>query len=131
MAIPGIGLQSSYQLTRPFADQQNSSKSENKNRATRELPTEQTQATATSTDKSENSKTALLAPVEQSANSTEADTSRKNLVEIETARKRFQLQKEENNDKGPSGKALQSFLEVANYERKDELTNMVGIDIFI
>jgi len=45
--------------------------------------------------------------------------------------KRLQYQSERNNLKGASGKAVQSFLEVADYERKDELTGMVGIDIFI
>ncbi len=129
MAIPGIGLQSPQQLARPLADQQGSAKSANKNRTSSELAAEQASSTNL-TDKKQSSNTELLAPVKPSIDSTRTETSRKNLVEIETSRKRFKLQKELGM-KGAQGKAVQSFLEIADFERKDELSNLVGIDIFI
>jgi len=132
MAIPGIGLPSSYQLARPSAEQNNASKGGSNNRLNRETIAEQpTNTTAANNDKTENSKSDLLAPVEQSIATTESTTSRKSLTEIETARRQFQLQRDKNNQNDPTGKALQSFLEVADFERKDEMNTMLGIDIFI
>ncbi len=131
MAIPGIGLPSSYQLARPSAEQNNAPKSGSNTRLSRDASAEQSSNTIATTDKTENSKNALLAPVEQSIATTETTTSRKSLTEIETARRQFQLQSDKNNQNGPTGKALQSFLEVADFERKDEMNTMLGIDIFI
>jgi len=132
MAIHGIGLPSSYQLTRPAAEQNNASKGNSNNRLSRDTSAEQSSSTiAVNSDKTDNSQSALLAPVVQSVSTTETTTSRKNINEIETARRQYQLQSDRNNQNGPTGKALQSFLEVADYERKDELNTMLGIDIFI
>ncbi|MCP4272379.1 MAG: hypothetical protein GY781_10490 [Gammaproteobacteria bacterium] len=131
MAIPGIGLPSSYQLARPAAEQNNAAKGGSNNRLSRDASAEQSSNTIATSDKTANSKNALLAPIEQSIATTETTTSRKSLTEIETARRQFQLQSDKNNQNGPTGKALQSFLEVADFERKDEMNTMLGIDIFI
>lgn len=132
MAIPGIGIPSSYQLARPAAEQNTASKGNSNNRLGRDASAEQSSGSlAVNNDKTDNSQSALLAPVVQSVATTESTTSRKSISEIETARRQFQLQADKNNQNGPTGKALQSFLEVADYERKDELNTMLGIDIFI
>ncbi|MCP4414626.1 MAG: hypothetical protein GY808_18885 [Gammaproteobacteria bacterium] len=129
--MTGICLSPSCQLARPDAEQNNALKGGSNNRLSRDAAAEQSSNTIATTDKTVNSKNTLLAPVEQSIATTETTTSRKSLTEIETARRQFQLQSDKNNQNGPTGKALQSFLEVADFERKDEMNTMLGIDIFV
>jgi hypothetical protein len=88
-------------------------------------------AVQANTVKSPETNTTLFTPVPANANSSKNTSSRRDLAEVETIRNRFQLQKEGGSFQGESGRALQSFIDVADFERKDELTNLVGIDLFV
>ena len=122
MAIPGIGLLTTTQFAPRSAEQRgNAQKNENQTAIT--VSNEAAQTT--------NSKATAFAPVPASTNSNKSTTSRQDLAELETLRNRFQLQQESKTPQGESGKALQSFLDVADFERKDELTSLYGFDIII
>ena len=134
MAVPGIGLQSTTQ----FAPRSNDSRALNKGGASySQSASENTKAVANSstldtTNQANTGQAALFTPVPQSPNSNKSTANpRQNLVEVETARNRFQLQGEKGQGQGRSGKAVQSFLDVADYERKDDLATLVGIDLYI
>ena len=133
MAIPGIGLQSTTQ----FAPRSNEQRALNKGGANSQLATETAKTEAnssalSSSNQASANQAALLTPVPQLPNTSKPTSNpRQSLVEVETARNRFQLQGEKGRGQGSSGKAVQSFLDVADYERKDHLTNLVGIDIYI
>jgi hypothetical protein len=63
-----------------------------------------------------------------STQQTEAgQSSRQDLVELEAVRVRFQLQREAQLSSG--NRAVQEFLEVADFERREQLTSLVGLDI--
>jgi len=121
MAIPGIGLQSIIQFPPRNTNQ----------RALTDVPSknESQSGVLPSTAESVELKSTLFTAISQPSKSDEATNSRRNLVE--TVRNRFQLQNETLNRQGGPAQAVQSFLDVANFERKDELTSLVGIDIFI
>ncbi|MCP3675905.1 MAG: hypothetical protein GY829_15760 [Gammaproteobacteria bacterium] len=133
MSVPGIGLQTTTQ----FAPRPNNSRALNKGATNIQPASENTKADANSnalaaSNQTNTGQAALLIPVTQPPNTNKSTTNqRQNLVEVETARKRFQLQGEKGQDLGGSGKAVQSFLDVADYERKDDLATLVGIDIYI
>ena len=138
MAISGIGLQSNLQFPSRNSNQRaannagsgNQIVKDNNNSSKNEKLSSSVASSVGGSSESTNTKTPLFAPVSQSANTIKSDTSRKNLVEVETARNRFKLQSD-NQDKSKLGKSVQSFVDVANFERKDELQEIVGIDIFI
>jgi len=133
MAVSGIGLQSSTQFvprsknggrdgTQDVANNKLSSKA-----STNELQ----RADTNSPVQSKSTQETRFDAVPQAANTYKSTTSRKDLTQVEASRNRFQLQQNDQKSQGRSAKALQSFLDVADFERKDDLTKMVGIDIFI
>ncbi|MFT5451595.1 MAG: hypothetical protein ACI9N9_001081 [Enterobacterales bacterium] len=83
------------------------------------------------TGKTTETTTTLFKSVNNSSAVNQSTDSRSDLSNIETNRKRFQLQTESKKPEGKSSKAIQSFSDVANFERKDELNSTFGIDIFI
>ena len=121
MAISGIGSQTITQF--PQRAVNSAEKDLNKTADT-------TQAVKTTSDKpSETNSTRFKAVV--ATNETDSSrTSRRNLSEDELNRQRFQIQSESRTSQGQSGKALQSFIDVADFERKDELNNSTGFDVF-
>lgn len=131
MAVTGIGLQSTAQ----FAPRSNDSRALNKGGANNPLTNENTKANTNAnalaaSNQANTGQAALLTPVPQSPDTNKPTTNpRQSLVEVETARNRFQLQGDKG--QGRSGQAVQSFLDVADYERKDDLATLVGIDIYI
>ena len=134
MAVLGIALQSTAQ----FAPRSNDSRALNKagtannQPATENTKTEANSTALASTDQANSGQATLLTPVPQSPTTNQSVANpRQSLVEVETARNRFQLQGENGRGQGSSGKAVQSFLDVADFERKDDLATLVGIDIYI
>ena len=124
MAIPGIGLQTTPQnLLSSSRIPVKSAVDASKNESETGNVAEKAQGTAANN--------ALFSAVPESSDVTQSISSRRGLAELEAARNRFQLQQEGLLSQGESGKAVQSFLDIANFERKDELINLVGIDIFI
>jgi hypothetical protein len=83
------------------------------------------------TGKTSETTTSLFKSVNNTTGTNQPSDSRSNLSNIETNRKRFQLQTESKKSEGNSNKAIQSFSDVANFERKDELNSTFGIDVFI
>ena len=75
--------------------------------------------------------TTLFKSVNNTTATNQSTDSRSDLSTLETNRKRFQLQTESQKPESRSSKAIQSFADVANFERKDELNSTFGIDIFI
>ena len=122
MAISGI----SSQITAQFAPRT----AESREKVISPEPQNKLAVQETSV-KSTETKTTLFTPVPANANTSKNTSSRRDLAEVETIRNRFQLQKEGGSYQGESGKAVQSFLDVADFERKDELTTLVGIDLFV
>lgn len=144
MAISGIGLHSSNQFATRSAgqhalnkDSSVNSKSSNTKSADNNLQS----SVINQSNKSDGARTTLLPAVPGSSSTLKSTTSRQDLVEVETSRKRFELQNTGRGEKGqgvnrqlnnsPSNKALQTFIDVADFERKDDLTNLVGIDFYI
>ena len=123
MAVPGIGLQSTIQFQPRNANQRGLADAATKNET-------QTTAPGNSAEKT-NNEPSLFNPVVKATQSNQVTTSRRNLAEIESVRNSFQIQKENLKLQGRPAKALQSFLDVADFERKDELTSLVGLDIFV
>lgn len=121
MAISGIGSQATAQFAPRSV--------EPREKIINNEP--QTNLAVTNNAKSVETNTTLFTPVPANVNTSKSTTSRRDLAEVETIRNRFQLQKEGGNFQSESGKALQSFLDVADFERKDELTDLVGIDLFV
>ena len=124
MAVPGIGLQTTTQ----YAPRSNEQRALSKDDITSKNETQT--AAAESTGQNSTAKGALFPTVTQSTDTTESTTSRQSLAELESIRNRFQLQQEGQKLKGQSAKALQSFLDVAEFERKDDLNSLIGLDIF-
>lgn len=83
------------------------------------------------TGKASEDTTTLFKSVNNTSTTNQPKDSRSDLSTIETNRKRFQLQTESQKPKDKTSKAIQSFSDVANFERKDELNSTFGIDIFI
>jgi hypothetical protein len=83
------------------------------------------------TGKTTETTTTLFKTINNSTAANKSTDSKTDLSTIETNRKRFQLQTESKNLKDQSSKAIQSFSDVANFERKDELNSTFGIDIFV
>ncbi len=133
MAVPGIGLQTTIQ----FAPRSNDSRALNKDVANNPSSSEKTNADTNfnalaPSSQANTGQAALLTPVPQSPNTSKSTTNpRQSLVEVETARNRFQLQGDKGRGQGRSGQAVQTFLDVADYERKDDLAMLVGIDIYL
>lgn len=75
--------------------------------------------------------TSFFPPVAATTNTSKTTSSRRDLAELETIRNQFQLESQSGRLQGESAKALQSFLDVADFERKDTLTALYGIDIYI
>lgn len=121
MAIPGIGLQSILQFAPRNTNQRGLIDGTSKNET-------QTGILPSSTE-STDPKSTLFTAISQPSSSNEATASRRNLVE--TVRNRFPLQNENVKRQNRSSQAVQSFLDVANFESKDELASLVGIDVFI
>ena len=88
-------------------------------------------ATNNNTRKAAETTTSLFKSVNNTPTANKPTDSRSNLSTIETNRQRFQLQSESQKSEGSSSKAIQSFSDVANFERKDELNSTFGIDVFI
>jgi hypothetical protein len=123
MAVPGIGLQSTAQFAPRSTAQRNLSKSGSNKLSTQPSKNETQSTNVSNTEQGSTPKSVLFSAVPKTTNTSESVSSRKNLTEIENFRSRFQIQE--------SNKAVQSFLEVADLERKDELTSLLGIDIYI
>jgi len=122
MAISGIGSQTITQFPQRTATSGEKNLSKEANIA----------STATnSTGKTAETSPTLFKSVSDTTSTNKSSTSRGDLSTIETNRKRFQLQAEARKTEGKSGKALQSFIDIANFERKDELNTTFGIDVFI
>ena len=122
MAISGIGSQSITQFPPRTA-------SSGENNLKKEADTSVT--LNNNTGKTSETTTTLFKSVNNTSTTNQSKDSRSDLSTIETNRKRFQLQSESQKLKDKSSKAIQSFSDVANFERKDELNSTFGIDIFI
>ncbi|PCJ45619.1 MAG: hypothetical protein COA74_15340 [Gammaproteobacteria bacterium] len=75
--------------------------------------------------------TTLFQSVPASPSTNQSTSSKSELSNIEANRRRFELQTESQNASGMTGRALQSFNDVASFEQKDELSSLYGIDIYI
>ena len=122
MAISGIGSQTITQF--PARTATSGEKNLNKE-------ANLTVATNNNTGKATETTTSLFKSVNNAPTTNKSTDSRSNLSTIEANRKRFQLQSESQKSEGSSSKAIQSFSDVANFERKDELNSTFGIDIFV
>lgn len=127
MAIPSIGLSATLQYSSRSAElRENQSRNDSKTAVVTSGGDGQPKATQpTSTA------ITLFPAVTATPNINKSTTSRRDLADLEAIRNRQPLQGDSRNLQSKSGRALQSFLEVADFERKDELTNLYGIDIFI
>ena len=125
MAIPGIGTQS----LASFSPNQTGARSDVRDKS---LARESQPSTALTTANIEAStkSTTLFNPVASTNNADKSTTSRRDLSELETFRTRFQFQKANSPD-SDSARAVQSFVDVANFESKDEFNTLYGIDITV
>ena len=122
MAVSGIGSQTITQFpTRTATSGENNLRKE----------ADSSVAQNNNTGKTSETTTTLFKSVNNATDTNKSTDSRSDLSNIETNRKRFQLQTESKKLEGSSNKAIQSFSEVANFERKDELNSTFGIDIYI
>ena len=127
MIIPGVGSQITQALGKPSARtdaNQNSELDPEQNNPASVTPNT---ASGQSESVTPNLPGAPLNPVGPANNTDAAQNSRQSLAELEAVRVRFQLQRE-SQFKSPN-KAIQEFLDVADFERRDELTNLVGFDL--
>lgn len=127
MTIPGIGVASIAQFA-PRTVDTNGKLSADKQAKNEAQATVSTSNTAVQIS---DSKATLFTSVPATTNTNKAISSRNSLTEIETNRNRFQLQQESPKPQGESAKALQSFLDVADYQRKDEMNSLYGFDIVV
>ncbi len=139
MAVSGVGIQSVAQFIPRSSGElrEQQLKSEQRNSHSNSGVINSNAATETnisvinSTTANDANKSELITTVPAPLNTNQATPSRRDLADAQSSRTQFQLQKESRVSSGESGRALQSFIDVADFERKDELTNLVGIDIFI
>lgn len=121
MAIPGLGPQTLIQFNQGSANKTAESNAINKNN----------NVVSTGTSQPADTKTALFTAIPSTANTSQTETSRRDLAEVETARNRFQLQTESEKKSTSASKSLQTFIDVAEFEAKDEFQGLYGLDIFI
>jgi len=126
MAIPGIGLASTTQFA-PRSVDSNSNAA-----ADKALKNESQSVSVTNSGTQTNeSKPVPFTTIPALPSTNKATSSRQDLAELETNRNRFQLQQESKKLEGETGKALQSFIDVADFERKDELESLYGFNIVV
>ena len=132
MAIPTIGIQPTLQYTSRTGEPRGSAAKENQSGGN-QLKNETQPVTSNNggVTQTTTTKVAVFSPVPETVNASKTTSSRRDPAQLETFRNSFQLQKENNNLTRESGKALKSFADVAEFERKDEFANRHGIDIFI
>ena len=124
MAISGIGLQVTPQHNNRIVGPTDKQLKE-------ELQATNVARSDASQNIKEGNKSARFPVVPIATDTNKPTSSRRDLAELETFRNKFQIQDESANAKGPSANAVQSFIEVAEFQKKDELNELVGIDIFV
>jgi len=73
-------------------------------------------------------KSALFTPVPATTRNLKSTNSSR---ATDQTNNRNTVQRDSSRASNPTGKALQLFQDVADFERKDALTNLVGIDLYI
>ncbi|RLA04345.1 MAG: hypothetical protein DRQ47_03515 [Gammaproteobacteria bacterium] len=122
MAISGISVQPNAQYVPRSVDS-----------SEKPLKNEQQNSQAVSSEKASQAvnQESRFPAISPSAENNKTATSRRDLTELETLTNSFRLQREASKPNGELDKALQSFIDVADFEHKDELASSIGIDIFV